>query len=192
MEPTYCSALFFAIILGKTNPMQLSLRKCTLTDLDDLLEMSKTTFAEAFEKDNNPEDFKAYLQEAFHPRKLAKELSNIYTHFYFVNSSSKRVAYMKLNVASAQTDVHHPRAMEIERIYVAREYQGKQIGAWMLNEIKSIAKKFHKEFIWLGVWEHNPKAIAFYKRHGFVKFGEHPYYIGKDKQTDWLLRLDLK
>jgi ribosomal protein S18 acetylase RimI-like enzyme len=81
--------------------------------------------------------------------------------------------------------------MELERIYVVPEYQGKGIGADILKQILIHAKEWNKKYLWLGVWEHNPKAISFYQRHGFQKFGEHPYFIGNDKQTDWLLRLDL-
>ena len=62
----------------------------------------------------------------------------------------------------------------------------------MLQQILVLAKSLGKEFIWLGVWEHNPKAIKFYQRNGFIKFDEHPYFIGTDKQTDWLLRLELQ
>ena len=61
----------------------------------------------------------------------------------------------------------------------------------MLDKTISLARKEQVEFLWLGVWEENKKAIRFYKRYGFIKFGTHPYYIGADKQTDWLMKYSL-
>ncbi|GLU43147.1 GNAT family N-acetyltransferase [Allomuricauda sp. NBRC 101325] len=170
----------------------LSLRKCTISDLEALVLISKETFIDAFEKDNDPVDFQNYLQQAFALHRIASELDNPHSHFYFVHDDNSLVGYFKLNTETAQTDVHDSSALEIERIYVLKEHQGKKIGAWMLQEIISLAHKMEKTFIWLGVWEHNPNAIRFYQRHGFQKFDEHPYYIGNDKQTDWLLRIRLE
>lgn len=172
--------------------MSLTLRLCTSTDLQTLANLSRNTFIDAFEKDNDPEDFEAYLKKAFSPDQLSKELNDPNAFFYFVFDNTELVGYCKLNVGAAQTDVHAKDAVELERIYVLAAYQGKQIGAWILKQAIKLGKEWNKAFIWLGVWEHNPKAIRFYQRHGFTKFGEHPYFIGTDKQTDWLLRLDLQ
>ena len=172
--------------------MPLHLRECDNADLETMVKISENTFAAAFEADNNPEDFKAYIQEAFHHDKLNRELSDKNSLFHFVYDDETLVGYFKLNIEAAQTDVHDPNALEIERIYVLGEHQGKKIGAWMLQEIIRKATALGKDYIWLGVWEHNPKAINFYQRHGFTKFAEHPYFIGSDKQTDWLVRLELQ
>ncbi len=171
--------------------MDLSFRECNISDLDTLVNISKDTFVVAFEKDNDPDDFQDYIQKAFSSEKLEKELKNPNSIFYFVHDAKTLVGYFKLNIGNAQTDVHDEHSIELERIYVVQEYQGKKIGAQMLAKILDLGRKHDKGFLWLGVWEHNPKAIRFYQRQGFQKFGEHPYYIGKDKQTDWLLRLDL-
>lgn len=172
--------------------MALYFRQCDSTDLDSLVQLSKITFSDAFEKDNDAHDFRTYLQKAFGSKQLAKELSNKNTFFYFVYDGQELVGYFKLNVESAQSDVQDPKALEIERIYVLNEHQGKKIGSRMLKRITEKAKEMHKQYIWLGVWEHNPKAIRFYQNRGFVKFGEHPYFIGTDEQTDWLLRLEIQ
>lgn len=172
--------------------MSLHFRECEGTDLDTLVNISKSTFSDAFEKDNDPEDFQKYINEAFHFKKLAAELANKDSLFHFVYDDETLVGYFKLNIGAAQTDVHDPNALEIERIYVIGEHQSKKIGSWMLKKVMAQAESLKKNYIWLGVWEHNPKAIQFYQRHGFAKFGEHPYYIGSDRQTDWLLRLNIK
>ena len=171
--------------------MNLSYKICTLEDLEILVEISRITFVAAFEKHNNPEDFKAYMKTALGNDKLTKELLDANTRFYLVFSNDDLVGYFKLNLNGAQTEPFGNASVEIERIYVLEEFQGQQIGKHMLFKIIEMAKQEQMTFVWLGVWEMNTSAIRFYERHGFVKFDTHPYYIGKDEQTDWLMRLDL-
>ena len=92
---------------------------------------------------------------------------------------------------NAQTDGKLVDSIELERIYVIASYQGKRLGEEILNQIKHIALQRKKNSLWLGVWEHNQRAIKFYQRNAFKKFGTHPYFIGNDEQTDWLMRFDL-
>lgn len=171
--------------------MKLSFNKCTLDDLFDLIEISKSTFITSFEKVNNPEDFKSYISSAFSEKKIRSELMNPHTAFYFVYFENDLVGYFKLNEKNAQNEQFEDTSIELERIYVKKAFQGRQIGKKMLFKIIEIAKTKDVTFLWLGVWEHNDAAIRFYKRHNFEKFSTHPYYLGSDKQTDWLLKLVL-
>jgi len=171
--------------------MNLSYKICTLKDLQILVEISIKTFVSAFEKQNNPEDFKTYMDNAFSKEKLKKELIDENTSFYFVYNEKDLVGYFKLNEKESQTEPLGNSSIEIERIYVLDEFQGQQIGKQLLFKIIEKANQDNLSFIWLGVWEKNTAAIRFYERNGFVKFNTHPYYIGNDKQTDWLMRLDL-
>lgn len=171
--------------------MSLRIEPCNASHLGTLAAISRTTFVDAFEKDNDPDDFKAYVDSAFTGNKLANELRNPDTAFYFVYKDGDLAGYLKLNQNDAQSDIKAKDGIELERIYVLKDFQGKHIGSWMLDEVKKIASQKAKIFLWLGVWEKNPDAIRFYQKHGFSKFGTHPYYIGKDKQTDWLMRFDL-
>ena len=172
--------------------MQLKLKKCSVADLDQLVQISRTTFVDAFENQNDPENFKAYIDFAFSKGKLQGELKDANINYYFVYSSDVLAGYLKLNKNDAQTDIKLPEAIELERIYVLEAFQGKRIGEWLLNEVKKMASDKQKGFVWLGVWEKNTKAIRFYQKHGFSKFGSHPYFVGTDKQTDWLMRFDFK
>ncbi|MEX0316236.1 MAG: GNAT family N-acetyltransferase [Allomuricauda sp.] len=172
--------------------MKLNLRCCTLQDLGQLVKISLETFIAAFEKDNDQDDFTAYINSAFSSEKLASEIKNPNTWFYFVLDEKEIVGYFKLNRGDAQSDIKDDQSLELERIYVIQSYQGKGIGHWILDQTKQIAKKQQIHHIWLGVWEKNQAAIRFYQRHGFKKFGTHPYYIGKDKQTDWLMQSDIQ
>ena len=171
--------------------MLLTLTKCDLEHLQDLVVLSRKTFEDAFTHLNDPVDFQTYLNTTFSSEAVMRELGNENSSFYFVYYDNKLAGYFKLNKGASQTDIKDADSLEIERIYVLKEYQGKKIGQWMISEIKEMAKKDHLNYLWLGVWELNKNAIRFYQSNGFEKFGEHPYYIGKDKQNDWLMRFDI-
>ena len=151
--------------------MSLVFRKCIIEELHFLVEISKTTFITAFEADNNPKDFNAYIEEAFSSKQIKEELLNPNSTFYFVYKENSLVGYLKLNIGDAQNEQFEKKGMELERIYVLQEYQGQQIGKQMLDKAIIFARKKRVEFLWLGVWEENKQAIRFYKRYGFIKFG---------------------
>ncbi len=170
----------------------VSFTPCRLSDLEVLRQVSLQTFREAFAAQNDPVDFNSYLREAFSTQKLRREMRNPETRFFFLYFREQLAGYAKINAGMAQTELQDPEALEIERIYVIKSFQGQGLGSWMLQSLKTLALEEGKEYLWLGVWEENKEAIRFYKRHGFVIFGRHPYYIGSDRQMDWMMRLDLE
>ncbi len=171
--------------------MALLFKKCTNSDLNKLVEITRKTFVDAFEKDNNPEDFNTYINKAFDKNNIEQQLLNPDSTFCFAYLDEVLTGYFKLNENTAQTDLISEESLELERIYVLKEFQGRQIGKLMLQKAIKHAAEKSKKYIWLGVWEKNTDAIRFYEKFGFSKFDTHPYYIGKDKQTDWLMRFDL-
>lgn len=171
--------------------MELTYAKCLPKDVEQLRLISEQTFVNAFEKDNDPTDFKNYIEKAFAYNKIKAELLNPDSDFYFVYRNDVLVGYFKLNVLSAQTDVKRDDSIELERIYVLKEYQSLGLGKQFLQYIKNKSQEKNKKLLWLGVWEENTRAIQFYQQHGFHKFDTHPYFIGSDEQTDWLMGFNL-
>jgi ribosomal protein S18 acetylase RimI-like enzyme len=168
-----------------------SIRKISLVDLESLIIISKKTFSETFAADNSEENLTEYLEKAFNEAQLTSELQDKNSEFHFVEENNEVLAYLKINTNQSQTEKVLGEALEIERIYVSREFQGKKIGQLLLSKAIDIAKKKHLKQVWLGVWEHNPKAIQFYERNGFQKFDKHIFKLGDDEQTDILMRLTL-
>ena len=163
-------------------------------DIGELLDLKRIgieAFTESFASVNNPEDFNTYLKEAFDVNTLRRELLNPESRFFFLSAEGMRAGYAKINTGEAQTELQEAEGMEIERIYVLKAHQGKGLGAWMLKRFQTIARAEGKSYLWLGVWEENHAAIRFYKQHGFVTFDKHPYYVGSDRQMDWMMRLEL-
>jgi ribosomal protein S18 acetylase RimI-like enzyme len=171
--------------------VQYSIRKISLADLESLIIISNKTFSETFADDNTEENLTEYLEKAFNEEKLASELQEKDSEFYFVEDHNEVLAYLKVNINQSQTEKVLEEALEIERIYVNKEFQGKKIGQLLLSKAIALAKKKHLNQVWLGVWEHNPKAIKFYKRNGFQEFDKHTFKLGDDEQIDILMKLTL-
>jgi diamine N-acetyltransferase len=160
--------------------------------VDRLVDISRSTFAEAFEALNNPIDFKLYVLSAFNSLQLRKELEDPLSEFYFAYLNQQLTAYLKLNFGVNQTDLKEPTGMEIERIYTLKEFQNLKIGKQLIDFATSKAEERDLDYIWLGVWENNPRAIKFYESFGFHRIGEHIYNVGNDPQNDWVMKLDIK
>ena len=171
--------------------MEYCIRPCMPDDLPVLQELSRRTFFEAFADVNTPEDMELYLAQAYNTQKLQTELLHKDCYFFFITAGDSVCGYLKLNDQSAQTEFHDARALEIERIYIAQAYQGCGLGNALIGKTVSMAKDLHKTYLWLGVWEKNYNAQRFYKSNGFYEIGRHDFYVGDDRQTDYILRKDL-
>ncbi|WP_026894225.1 GNAT family N-acetyltransferase [Clostridiisalibacter paucivorans] len=167
--------------------MTINIKKCNVEDLPKLLEISYETFNETFKKQNSPENIKAYLERAFNLKQLEKELSNISSQFFFVYLNNEVAGYLKININDAQSEEMSDESLEIERIYIKRKFQKHGLGMYLLNKAIEIAMEFNKKKIWLGVWEKNENAIAFYEKMGFVQTGSHSFYMGNEEQVDFIM-----
>ncbi|MPN23199.1 Spermidine/spermine N(1)-acetyltransferase [bioreactor metagenome] len=173
--------------------MELTMRQCRRDELSALRELSVATFTTAFGHLNKPEDMADYCEKTFGGKPLGEQMDNPESSFWFLEADGATAGYIKLNTGSAQTeDVGASAAMEIERIYVAAPFQGQGLGAYMIQRAAALAKETGKTVLWLGVWEHNERAIRFYEAHGFSRCGSHSFFLGSDEQTDILMQRDLR
>lgn len=169
----------------------IRIRKATLNDIDRLQDIGRTTFSETFSAGNTVENMKGYLEVGFSKDKLTAELDNKDSEFYFAELDGRTVGYLKLNMGQAQTELKDDKALEIERIYVLREFHGKNVGQVLYEKAIEIARHIHADYVWLGVWEANPRALQFYRKNGFVEFGKHIFKLGSDEQTDIMMKRQL-
>jgi len=170
---------------------QIEVIQITLTEIEQLQAIGKQTFFETFADVNTEENIQKYLEEGFTLDKLTAELENPYSEFYFAKLDNRVIGYLKINFGEAQTELKEKNALEIERIYVLKEFHGKKVGQILYDKALDIAKQKDLEYLWLGVWEENPKAINFYKKNGFVEFDKHIFKLGDDEQTDIMMKLIL-
>lgn len=168
--------------------MDITTRKLTGTDLQPLQAISKATFMETFAAVNTEANMQRYLQESFSDEKLAEELNNPGSEFYFALLDQRVIGYLKINTGVAQTELKEAGGLEIERIYVLKEFHGLKVGQVLFNLAMEMARRRGFAYVWLGVWEENHRAIAFYRKNGFEAFDKHVFHLGDDAQTDLLMR----
>ncbi len=170
----------------------IKISKVTSADISRLQAIGRQTFVETFADKNTADDMQTYLDNNLSIDKLTDELSNPNSEFYFALVDNKVIGYLKINYGQAQTELKDKSSLEIERIYVLKDFHGKNVGQILYNKAIDIANRTNSEYVWLGVWEKNPRAINFYKKNGFVEFDKHIFKLGNDEQTDIMMRLKLK
>lgn len=166
-----------------------SIRQIGLADVAVLQEISISTFAEAFSAKNTVENMNWYLGSAYATAQLCSELLNPDSEFYFAELDGRAIGYLKLNFGMAQTELREDNGLEIQRIYVLNEFHGKKVGQLLIDKALAIARMKGLAYVWLGVWEENPKAIRFYEKNGFIAFDEHTFRFGDEDQRDIMMKL---
>jgi ribosomal protein S18 acetylase RimI-like enzyme len=169
----------------------IEIKKASIKDLHDLQEIGRQTFTETFSAFNSEANMSQYLTEGFSEEKLSTELDNTNSEFYFAIHESTVIGYLKVNFGEAQTELKDNNELEIERIYILKDHQGKNAGQMLYDKAIAIAREKSANYVWLGVWEENSKAINFYKKNGFVEFDKHVFKLGNDLQTDIMMKLQL-
>lgn len=170
---------------------EIEIQKVTIEGISQLQKIGKQTFAETFSESNSEENMINYLNEGFSIAKLTTELTDPNTEFYFAMLEEDVIGYLKLNFGQSQTELKDENALEIERIYVLKGFHGKSVGQLLYDKAIQVAKQKGLDYVWLGVWEENPRAISFYKKNGFVEFDKHIFRLGDDEQTDIMMKLKL-
>ncbi|MFX0555290.1 GNAT family N-acetyltransferase [Maribacter sp. CXY002] len=170
----------------------MEIRKVNIGDIEKLKKIGKQTFAETFSFENSEDNMNEYLEKGFSTKKLTTELTDQNAAFYFAEYDGNVIGYLKVNFGQSQTEIKDENALEIERIYVLKDFHGKEVGQLLYQKAIDLAKERSVKYIWLGVWEQNPRAIRFYEKNGFVVFDKHIFKLGNDEQTDIMMKLELK
>ncbi|ADG39639.1 MULTISPECIES: GNAT family N-acetyltransferase [Leuconostoc] len=166
----------------------MHIKELDLTDLNELQKVSTETFYDTFAAQNTEQNMQDYLVNSYKLEKLSAELENKNSFFYFVlNDTNEVMGYLKLNVNDAQSEDDFENALEIERIYIRKAFQKQGLGKILYNIATTRAVQLGKRRIWLGVWEHNQNAKAFYQHLGFDFVGSHIFNMGNDPQTDLIM-----
>lgn len=170
------------------------IRALDVADSAELVAISRATFFDTFEPASGAENVNCYMDQAYAPSTLAKELADQDSLFFFAYDVSPQtdrltepIAYLKLAVGASQSEHLLTNAGEVMRIYVLPHGKRRGVGSALLAYAEDIFCALGKSQVWLGVWEHNYAAQEFYKRHGYRRFSEHSFPVGDDPQIDWLL-----
>lgn len=158
------------------------------TDINELQKLAIRTYTAAFGHKNDSGVLEKYFDTAFTKIELQRQLENTYSYWYFAKQNDNIAGYLKLNVQTAQTEFQEEKGLEIERIYIDIPFLSNGYGSKLINFSILKARELEKNYIWLGVWEENPEAIRFYKKHKFEIIGTHDYDMIAEIQTDFIMR----
>jgi diamine N-acetyltransferase len=175
---------------------RIRIRRADAGDAEVLTEFAERIFRETFEADNNPDDMAAYLAEAFgvdrQSAEIAEPSSIVLLAEDIAGSGSDATplplaGYSHLTAGELPDCVHGPTPLELKRFYIDRAWQGTGLAQLLMRTTFDAAIASGARTLWLGVWEHNPRAIAFYRKFDFVEVGSHDFMLGQDRQTDIIM-----
>ena len=168
--------------------MNLSIREATIEDAPLIADISRQTFSETFAPDNTKEDMHKFMSEQFTKGRLMLEVGKPEHLFLLAYVNNEVAGYVKLREGKTHEELAGIKSLEVARLYSMNHFIGKGVGKALMQKSIDIAIEKAKEVIWLGVWEHNQRAINFYEKWGFKKFGEQVFLLGTDLQKDWLMK----
>jgi diamine N-acetyltransferase len=172
---------------------EIEIRQAICDDAKLLTDLSYTTFWDAFahHPKNAPDDLAHYMRQAFSIEQITVELDDSKSIFLIGEIEEKPAGYAKLIVDTIEPGITAERPVELSRLYSHQEYLGKGVGQNLMDACFERARKDGRDVMWLGVWEHNPRAQRFYEKNGFRVVGRHTFQLGSDAQTDLLMQKEL-
>lgn len=164
----------------------VTVRRATLADARILSELAARTFAETFGADNTPEDLAAHLASAYGVAQQTAELADPDVVSLLAHADDVLIGFAQVRRKPAPACVSVERPVELHRFYLVRSAHGSGAAAPLMQASRDAAKSLGGRHLWLGVWERNPRAVAFYVKSGFARVGSHVFVVGRDRQTDWV------
>ncbi len=171
--------------------MTININLCTAEQLNLLRDISMETYRDTFAESNSEALMQQYFNDALNAQKLHLEFTTQGSSFYFIYCNNDVAGFLKINVNDAQSDDIDKNSLEVERFYIRRRFLRQGLGKILMQFAHDVANELNKSSIWLGVWEGNLSAIAFYNTQGFRQIGEHPFDMGGDIQTDLIFKKEL-
>lgn len=169
----------------------LRIRRGSFEDAALLSELGARTFSDTFAADNTPEDLATYLETSFSVAQQTAELQDPASTFLIAEVDGRAAGYAKLHDGKPEKEIEGPKPIELVRLYVSREWLGRGIGEQLMRACLGEARQAGHQTIWLGVWERNARAQAFYRKWNFRTVGEHMFQLGSDLQRDLLMERPL-
>lgn len=165
----------------------VAIRRAEAADAAVLAALAAHTFAETFGADNTPEDLEAHLAASYGVEQQSRELADPHVRTLLAYRNEELIGFAQVRREHAPACVIEAHAIELHRFYLTRSAHGTGAAAPLMRAAMEAARELGGQHVWLGVWERNPRAIAFYRKSGFVKVGSHEFRVGSDRQTDWVL-----
>jgi ribosomal protein S18 acetylase RimI-like enzyme len=169
----------------------IRLRRAVPGDAPSLAVLAERTFRETFGTRNSPENMDMHCAKCFGPEIQLREIQDPGIVTTVVVADGDMVGFSQLRIPSAHASVAAKRPAELNRIYVLAEWHGRGAAQDLMRDALANAARDDCDRLWLGVWEHNPKAMAFYRKFGLEVVGTHAFMLGLDRQRDLIMSVKL-
>ncbi|HVR40680.1 MAG TPA: GNAT family N-acetyltransferase [Thermoanaerobaculia bacterium] len=172
--------------------MNIVIRPATIADAAALAEIAARTFNETFANDNDPADMALHSERAYGVKQQTKEIENPAIATLLAECDGVLAGFTQLRNGSQPPPLPDaPSPVEIARFYVDRQWHGRGVAQRLMAAAEEEAKRWNARTLWLGVWERNPRAKAFYAKCGFVDIGMQTFLLGNDLQSDRVMMREL-
>jgi ribosomal protein S18 acetylase RimI-like enzyme len=168
----------------RNDPSRIVIRRGEAADAAALAVFGERMFLDTFGPSNDPAHIRAYLDEAFGLTQQSAELADPDTTILLATFDDALVAYAQLRRGPAPACVAHTGAIELQRFYLDRPAHGSGLASTLMDEVRATAAALGAGHLWLGVWENNARAIAFYVKCGYADVGRKTFDVGSDRQVD--------
>lgn len=165
----------------------IKLRRAVPADAPSLAVLAERTFRDAFGARNSPENVDLHCSRVFGPEIQQREIGDRGLVTTVVEAEGRMIGFSQLRIPSAHPAVVAKRPAEINRFYLLAEWHGRGMADELMRDALATAAREDCDCVWLGVWEHNPKAMAFYRKSGFEVVGTHSFMLGLDRQRDLIM-----
>ena len=168
--------------------MPITIRELTRADIPQLQELAIRIYRDTFSGQNSEANMEAFLAKDYSVESFEGEFDEKGSSYFFACDGERPVGYLRLRYSTEAEGHLGKNTIELHRIYIDVKYQGHGLGKLLMEFALDRAALLKVDWLWLGVWEHNPRAQRFYASWGFERFGEHIFQMGDEAQTDWLLK----
>jgi diamine N-acetyltransferase len=163
------------------------IRRSIQDDAASLAGLAERTFRETFAADNNAQDMDQHCNQAYGLEIQTLEILDPHIDTFVCEQDKELIAYAQLHWQEAPSCVKAIKPVEIRRFYLDSAWHGQGIANALMTHLLEFASSKNADQVWLGVWEHNPRAKRFYQKMGFLEVGDHVFQLGSDPQRDLIL-----
>jgi ribosomal protein S18 acetylase RimI-like enzyme len=172
--------------------MRVIVRRALPDDAGALAELAARTFYDTFADSNSAEDMEAFLTSTYGEAIQLAEIMDPLMTTLLAEVDGVLAGFAQIRTGEPPSCVKGERPVEIKRFYVAKAYHGTGAAQELMRSAQAAAREEGGKTLWLGVWEHNDRAVAFYRKIGFYPVGSQPFLVGSDLQTDIVLERPLQ
>lgn len=171
--------------------MKLIIKEAGSGEADIIRRVGTLSYKEHFTEIWTNEGIETYLTSQFSSEKLSSDFTNNSTRYFISYFDNLPIGLLKVNLHKILPNSSKDYGLELEKIYLLKEFAGKGLGEILLQFVREFAIKNSEEIIWLDVLKTNTKAKSFYERYGFVVVGQLDFSTDKVKPDMWVMKCDL-